>query len=244
VLCEKPIALSAAETRELIAARDRTGVVIGEAFMVRTHPQWLEARRLVRAGRIGELRLVSGHFSYFLDDPQNVRNRVDWGGGALLDVGCYPVNLARFFFDQEPTRVMGLADRDPATRIDRLTSALLDFPRGQALFASATQLVDHQRLEIFGTKGRIEVEIPFNAPRDRPTRLIVDDGSDLFGAGREIIELPTTDQYTVQGDEFSRAVLAGAPAPVPLEDAFRNMAVMDAIFRSAEAGAWEAPEAL
>jgi predicted dehydrogenase len=244
VLCEKPIALSAGETRELIRARDRTGVVIGEAFMVRTHPQWLEARRLVAAGRIGELRLVSGHFSYFLDDPENVRNRVEWGGGALLDVGCYPVNLARFFYDQEPTRVMGLVDRDPAMKIDRLTSAMLDFPRGQAIFASGTQLVGHQRLELFGTTGRIEVEIPFNAPRDRPTRIVVDDGSDLFGGGRETIELPTADQYTVQGDEFSRAVQEGTPPPVPLEDAFRNMAVMDAILRSGETGAWEAPEAL
>ena len=243
VLCEKPIAMDAAEARRLLAVAERTGVVVGEAFMVRVHPQWLEARRLVREGRIGDLRLVSGHFSYFKLDPENIRNRLEAGGGALMDIGCYPVNLARFLYGEEPRRVVSLVERDPEMRIDRLTSALLEFPSGQATFSAATQLVPYQRMQLFGTRGRIEVEIPFNAPPDRACRILVDDGSDLAGGGVETIEVPVVDQYTLQADAFSRAVREGGAAPVPPGDAVANMAVIDAIFRSADTGAWEAPAA-
>ena len=171
VLCEKPIAMSAAEARELRDARDRNGVVIGEAFMVRTHPQWLGVRKLIESGRIGDLRLVVGHFSYFRRDPSDVRSRVEWGGGALLDIGCYPITLSRWLFGAEPLDVTGHLERDPEMGIDRLGSALLRFPSGQASFTCAGQLVSHQRMQIFGTSGRIEVEIPFNAPADRACRV-------------------------------------------------------------------------
>jgi predicted dehydrogenase len=167
VLCEKPLALDAAEARELLEAQARTGVKIGEAFMVRTHPQWLRARELVRAGRIGELRAIMGFFSYFNRDPANIRNVLAWGGGALFDIGCYPINTSRFIFGEEPRRVMALLERDPDMQTDRLTSAMLDFPSGQAVFTCSTQLVPYQRMQFFGTDGRIEIEIPFNAPPDR-----------------------------------------------------------------------------
>lgn len=233
VLCEKPIALDADEARQLLEIRERTGVQIGEAFMVRLHPQWQTARDLVRAGRIGEVRLVSGYFSYFKLDPDNIRNRVEFGGGGLMDIGCYPVNVARFIFGEEPKRVVSLIERDPQMRIDRLTSVMLEFPSGQASFTCSTQLVAHQRMQIFGTKGRIDIEIPFNAPPDRPTRIWHQRGGTI-----EEITFPICDQYTIQGDLFALAVLNNTPVPTPLSDAVANMRAIEAIVRSGKEGGW------
>jgi predicted dehydrogenase len=241
VLCEKPVALSVAEAKELLAARDRNGVRVQEAFMVRTHPQWLKTVELIRSGRIGELRAVACAFSYFNRDASNIRNRPEWGGGALLDIGCYPVNLSRFAFGEEPRRCLGLIERDPEWNVDRLTSALLDFPSGQATFTCSTQLAPYQRMQFFCTRGRVEVERPFNSPNDRPTRILVYDDSDAAGVA-EVVEFPTCDQYTIQGDLFSRAIREGAETPLPLEDSINNTAAIDAIFRSADSGRWEAPE--
>jgi predicted dehydrogenase len=241
VLCEKPLSLNAGEAYLLLPARDRAGVKIGEAFMVRTHPQWLRTREIVNSGRIGKLRSVVGFFSYFNQDPANIRNVSDWGGGGLMDIGCYPITTSRFVFGEEPRRVIGLIERDPDMDVDRLTSAILDFPSGQAIFTCGTQLVPHQRMQFFGTKGRIEVEIPFNAPKDRPSRIFIDDGSDIFGGGVSTEEFPRCDQYTIQGDVFSRAIREGGEVPVSVEGAIKNMAVIDAIFRSAESGKWEKP---
>jgi predicted dehydrogenase len=241
VLCEKPLGLDATEVRELLAAQMRTGVKIGEAFMVRTHPQWVRARELVRAGHIGELRAIMGFFSYFNRDTANIRNIRAFGGGALFDIGCYPINTSRFIFGEEPRRAMALLERDPEMHTDRLTSGMLDFPSGQAVFTCSTQLVPYQRMQILGTLGRIEIEIPFNAPPDQPCRIFMDDGSDLFGASIRTETFPVCDQYTIQGDLFSQAVRGAGEVPVPLEDAVRNMAVIDALFRSAESGRWETP---
>ncbi|HLM58695.1 MAG TPA: Gfo/Idh/MocA family oxidoreductase [Pyrinomonadaceae bacterium] len=235
VLCEKPIALDAAEARTLLEARDRTGVRIQEAFMVRTHPQWLAARDLAASGRIGDLRAFECHFSYFNRDPANIRNRREWGGGALMDIGCYPIQLSRFIFGEEPRRVLGLVERDPEMGVDRLTSAVLDYAAGQATFTCGIQMAFYQRVQIFGTKARVDVEIPFNAPPDRPTRIFLDG---------ETLVFPACDQYTIQGDLFSRALREGTPQPVPLEDAVNNMAVIDAVFRSADSGSWETPSSI
>lgn len=243
VLCEKPIALNVEEALQLLEVRDRTGVKIQEAFMVRTHPQWLGTRELIRAGRIGQLRSISGFFSYFNPDPRNIRNQPELGGGALMDIGCYPVSMSRFLFEQEPDRVMGAIERDPELGVDRLTSVILDFSRGQSVFTCSTQLAPYQRMQICGTRGRIEVEIPFNAPADRPTRVFIDDGSDLFGSTIETREFQICNQYTIQADLFSQAILQNVEQPIPLEDAVRNMAAIDAIFRSTRSGAWEIPEA-
>jgi len=243
VLCEKPLSMTVAEAKTLLAAQERTGVIIGEAFMVRTHPQWLRARELVGSGRIGQLRSIQGFFSYFNTDPKNIRNIPECGGGALMDIGCYPINTARFLFDQEPLRVSGLLEKDPVMNVDRLSSAMLEFPSGHAVFTCSMQLVPYQRMQLLGTKGRIEIEIPFNAPNDRPCRILIDDGRDLLGGGITVETFPICDQYTIQGDVFSRAVREGSKVPVPLADAIKNMAVIEAIFRSAETGAWESPQA-
>jgi predicted dehydrogenase len=241
VLCEKPIGMNVAEAETLLAVRARTGVRIGEAFMVRCHPQWIRLHQLLDEGRIGQLRSVFGFFSYFNVDPANIRNQADVGGGALMDIGCYLIQAARFAFADEPTRVVASIDRDPHMHTDRLTSAILDFPAGQAVFTCSTQLVPYQRFQFLGTKGRIELEVPVNAPPDRPVRLLVDSGADLFGGGITTEPFPVCDQYTLQGDAFSQAILNGTEVPVPIEDSIRNMAVIEAIFRSGVSGRWEHP---
>jgi predicted dehydrogenase len=239
VLCEKPISLNAGEARTLIAVRDRTGARIQEAFMVRTHPQWLETRRLIQSGRIGAVRSITGYFSYFNPDPANIRNHLEFGGGALMDIGCYPITISRFIFDAEPRRVLGLIERDAVSGTDTLTSAVLDFPQGHSTFTCSTRLAPYQRMIFIGTEGRIEVLIPFNAPNDRPTKILIDDGHDLTGASAEVIEIPVCDQYEIQGTLFSRALREHIPQPIPLEDAINNMTVIDAVFRSAAHGRWE-----
>ena len=242
VLCEKPLSLTVAEAKTLLAARDRCGVKIGEAFMVKTHPQWLRVYDLIRHGVIGELRAIVGVFSYFNRDAKNVRNVAGLGGGGLMDIGCYPILASRWMFGAEPLRVWGIAEQDPEFGVDRLTSAMMEFPSGQAVFTCSTQMVPYQRMQFLGTKGRIEIEIPFNAPPDRPTRIFIDDGRDVFGGGIRTETIPVCDQYTLQGDAFSRAIREGGEVPVPLEDAIGNMAVIEAVFRAAESGGWERPE--
>ena len=239
VLCEKPIALSAAEAGTLIDVRNRTGVKIQEAFMVRTHPQWLETRRLIKSGRIGVLRSITCFFSYFNPDPANIRNQLKLGGGALMDIGCYPITISRFMFEAEPRRVMALIERDAMFGTDSLTTAVLDFPNGHSTFTCSTRLAPYQRMIFIGTEGRIEVLIPFNAPNDQPMQIVIDDGNDLTGAGAETIEFPVCDQYEIQGSLFSQAIREHSQQPIPLEDAISNMAVIDAVFRSATTGNWE-----
>jgi predicted dehydrogenase len=241
VLCEKPLSLTVAEGRTLLEARDRCGVKIGEAFMVKTHPQWLRARDLIRKGVIGDLRAVVGAFSYFNRDPKNVRNVPEWGGGGMMDIGCYPITTSRFIFGEEPTRVAGLVERDPDFKTDRMASAILDFPSGQAAFTCSTQMVPYQRMHFLGTTGRIELEIPFNAPLDQSTRIFIDDGRDVYGTGIRTETIPICDQYTLQGDAFSKAIREDGEVPVPLEDAIANMAVIEAVFRAGESGKWEKP---
>ena len=244
VLCEKPVALSVTECRELIAARERTGVRIGEAFMVRTHPQWLRARELARSGDIGQFHAVACTFSYFNRDAANIRNIAPFGGGAVMDIGCYPIQISRFLFGEEPVTVAAVLESDPQFQTDRLSSAVLGFPSGHCVFTVSTQLVYHQRIQILGTKGRIEMEMPFNPPPDRSCRLLIDSGADLWGSGMRIEELPPCDQFTIQGDHFSRAVRGLGQVPTPLEDSLANMAVIEAVFESARSGMTVRPELL
>jgi predicted dehydrogenase len=239
VLCEKPIGLNAAEARELIAARDRTGVVIGEAFMIQVHPQWVRTVELIRARLIGQLRAVVGTFGYTNRDPKNVRNILEWGGGALMDIGCYPIKASRMAFAEEPLRAAGTLVRDPNFGTDILTSAVLEFPSGQCVFTVGTQIVPCQSIQFLGTSGRIEVVIPYNAPPGKSMRIRIDDGSDITGADVVVEEVAPCDQYTLQGDAFAQAILDGAPPPVPLEDSLANMLAIDAVFRSAKTGMWE-----
>ena len=234
VLCEKPIALTAAEAQVLVdVAKQYPNLKVMEAFMYRFHPQWQRARQLVREGKIGKLRTIQSFFSYYLDDPHNVRNRADSGGGGMLDIGCYTISLARFIFGGEPRRVFGIVEYDPQFMVDRLASGVMDFGLGTATFTCGTQLTSYQRVNIFGTEGRVEIEIPFNAPHDRPCKIWHQLGDKV-----EEILLDTCNQYTIQGDRFSQAVLNDSDVPTPIEDAVANMKVIEAIFRSAQSGTW------
>ncbi len=239
VLCEKPLGMNAHEAATLIEARDKSGKLLQEAFMVKCHPQWLKAKELIEAGRIGEARAASGIFCYHNADPENVRNQADIGGGGIMDIGCYMTLMSRWMLGGEPKRVVALVERDPAFHTDRLASALFDFGDGrQAAWTTSTQLVPTQRFTVLGTEGRIVVEIPCNTPPDRPTRIVVDDGSDLFGGGAEVIEFPVSNQYGLQGTMFSKAVRGEGELAMTMEDSINNMRVLDALFASESKGSW------
>ena len=234
VLCEKPLGVNTDDAKRLVdAAENYPQLKVMEAFMYRFHPQWIEAKRLVDEGRIGELRSIHSIFSYYNVDPSNIRNQADIGGGGLLDIGCYCISLSRFLFGRPPRKVVGEVERDPVLKVDRLASGLLDFGTGTSSFTCSTQLSYYQRVQIMGTEGRVEIEIPFNAPPDRETRLWID-----HGEGIEEIVFPVCDQYTLQGEAFSRSVLEDLPVPTPLSDAMENMSIIDGIFRSSETSAW------
>jgi predicted dehydrogenase len=234
VLCEKPIALSAAEAQELAdTARQYPKLKLMEAFMYRHHPQWRRAKQIVGEGGIGELRTIHSFFSYYNDDPSNVRNQADIGGGGLMDIGCYNISLSRFIFGAEPQRICGIVEFDPQFNTDRLASGILDFGRGTATFTCSTQLTSYQRVNIYGTSGRVEIEIPFNAPPDRPTKMWHQHDGNI-----DEIVFDVCDQYTLQGDLFSQAILNDTPVPTPIEDAVANMRVIDAVFQSAKSGGW------
>ncbi len=234
VLVEKPIGLSAAEGQTLVdAAKEHPQLKVMEAFMYRHHPQWQRARQLVTGGAIGELRTIQSFFSYHNVDAKNIRNQAEIGGGGLADIGCYCVSLARFIFDAEPVRAIGLVEFDPEFGTDRLASALLEFDAGTSTFTCSTQLAPFQRVNIFGTEGRVEIDIPFNAPPDRPCTM----RHQRDGKIEEIV-LPVCDQYTIQGDLFALAVLNDTSVPTPIEDAVANMKVLEAIRISARAGTW------
>lgn len=237
VLCEKPIGLSSAEGQQLVdAGRRHPALKLMEAFMYRHHPQWRRARQIVREGGIGQLLTIQSVFSYFNDDAGNIRNIADIGGGGLMDIGCYPISVSRFIFDAEPARVIGCLDRDPRFHTDRRASVVLDFGGPTSSFTCSTQMAPYQRVNILGDQGRVEIEIPFNAPPDRPCRL----WHQHVDAKIEEVTFPPCNQYTIQGDLFARAILENTPVPTPIEDAVANMKVIEAIFRSGETGGWQA----
>ncbi|MFZ0015107.1 MAG: Gfo/Idh/MocA family oxidoreductase [Acidimicrobiia bacterium] len=230
VLCEKPLAMSSAVAREMVDACDRSGVKLMEAFMYRLHPLWKHTFEMVKSGAIGELRSMQAVFSYFNDDPANIRNIPEFGGGALYDIGCYPINAARLLFGSEPTSVKAVIKRDVELGTDVVASALLDFDGRHASFICSTQMEPDQRVDIYGTEGRLTLEIPFNIPPDVPARLF----SHLGGSEPEIHEMPVADQYTIQADAFSRAIREDGPVPVPPADAVANLEVIERIFADAE----------
>ena len=237
VLCEKPIALTATEAKELLKETEKfPHLKVMEAFMYRHHPQWIQALELINGGGIGMVKTVHSFFSYYNDDPENIRNMVDMGGGGLMDIGCYCISLARLIFDEEPQRVFGKIEYDPGFETDRICSGILDFVQGTSTFTCSTQLVPYQRVNVFGTKGRIEIEIPFNAPPDKPCKMLFQNNEII-----EEIEIKICDQYTIQGDLFSLSVLKNEKVPTPIEDAVENMKVLEAVIQSAEKEEWCTP---
>ena len=239
VLCEKPIGLDAAEARRLLAARDAAGVLICEAAMVRLHPRWLAVRELIRKGKLGALRAVVGSFGYQLSSRNNVRYDKPSGGGVLYDTGFYPVTMSRFCFDAEPISAYALCDRDPERDVDRLSSAVLRFPAGHAVFTTSMEVLPVQRVQLLGTAGFIEMVNPWNAPADQATEVVLETSPTIEAPGAQRISFEPVNQYTVLVEQFARAATGGlrpGGGPVPLEDSIRNMAVLDALFKSAASG--------
>ncbi|MEO8511171.1 MAG: Gfo/Idh/MocA family oxidoreductase [Chloroflexota bacterium] len=235
VLCEKPLAMSSVDAQRMCAAADQAGVLLMEAFMYRHHPSWVAARRLVIEGRIGRLLAVQSWFSYVNEDPTNIRNLLEAGGGALFDIGCYCVNLSRMLFDAEPLRAQASIRRDALNATDVVTAGILEFTDGIASFTCSTRAEDDQRVDIYGTTGRISIEIPFNIPPDRPTRIFVTAGGDPpVAPNTETLTFEPADPYAAEADRFAEAVLDGLPVPVPATDAIANLRVMEAIFNAAE----------
>ncbi|WP_366654850.1 Gfo/Idh/MocA family oxidoreductase [Fodinicurvata sp. EGI_FJ10296] len=246
VLCEKPIAMTAAEAEELRAAQRESGRLIVEAFMVHHHPQWKMARQLIGDGRIGAVGAIQTAFTYRQKDPGDIRNRPETGGGGLYDIGCYAITTARAVFGAEPTRVFAAMDTDPEMCVDRLTSAIVEFPGGRHLtFTCATQLAKRQFCQILGETAHMTLPLPFNPPRDHAASIIIDDGSDLTGARSDIITVPAVDQFALEVQSFAhRARLCdagdgAADADGSLNDDIANMRVIDALFRSGASGQWE-----
>ncbi|HTR80761.1 MAG TPA: Gfo/Idh/MocA family oxidoreductase [Bacteroidota bacterium] len=234
VLCEKPIAINARDAEYLQEeAQKFPKLKLMEAFMYRHHPQTIGVKKLVDSGAIGEVRHIHAMFSYYNDNPQDIRNQADIGGGGLLDIGCYCISLSRFLFDVEPQRVCGAVEYDPKMRTDRLVSGILDFPKGSSTFSCSTQLPPYQYAKVFGTQGFLEIETPFTPAPDRPSKVIRHSREKV----EEIVFAPY-DHYTIQGDSFSRAILENAPVPTPIEDGVANMKVIDGISESSRSGSW------
>jgi len=234
VLCEKPIGLTSKEAQTLLMATNEfPHLKIMEAFMYRYHPQWVYAKELVTSGKIGDVKIIESFFSYYNIDPKNIRNRVEVGGGAMMDIGCYCVSLARFLFGEEPKNVLGIVDFDPEMKTDRLSTGILNFSKGNSTFTCSTQLMPHQRVNIVGNKGRLEIEIPFNMPPDQKAKVFL-----YTSNGKEEILFDPIDQYTLQADAFSKAILNDEPVPYGLQDAVNNMKVIEAIFESAKQKSW------
>lgn len=237
VLCEKPLSLNADEARELVAAAEaHPSLMVMEAFMYRFHPQWIKAKELVESGEFGTLRGIQAWFSYFTDDPANIRHRAEWGGGALFDIGCYPVSLSRWLFDAQPNRVLGAFDIDAEFGVDRLISAILEFDHGRADFTASMQTHPYQRVNLVFEHGRYEIEIPFNAPANEVTTAWLS-----TAGGTQQLQFDACDQYGLQADAFAKAIASGRPAPTPLSDAVDNMAVLDALVVSAQSNGWTEP---
>jgi predicted dehydrogenase len=239
VLCEKPIALDAAEARRLLTVRARTGVLICEAAMVRVHPRWLAARELLRGGRIGRLRAFMGAFGYSVAARDDIRYDAALGGGVLLDTGFYPVTMSRFCFEDEPTAALARSELDPLTGVDTLTSGVLEFPAGQATFTCGLELAPMQRALLIGSRGHLDLPFPWNPPAGRRSELTLEPSPILEEPAAERLDFDAVDQYAVLVELFARAAGSGGPAPIPLEDSVKNMAALDALARSAKSGRWE-----
>jgi predicted dehydrogenase len=240
VLCEKPLSLNTDDIKEIIKLRDEKNLKVNEAFMVRTHPQWLKTKELIESGEIGKLELINGFFSYYNVDENNIRNISKYGGGSIYDLGCYLINTSRYIFGEEPIRVVSSLKIDEKFNTDKLASVIMEFPSGRAVFTSATQLMEYQRMQFFGDKKMLEMRIPFNSPVDKKTEIYINEGN-ILENGKLLEDFESCNQYTLQGDMFSLSIIEDKPVAVPLEDSLKNIAVIEAIFRSANTGKWEKP---
>ncbi len=239
VLCEKPIALSSAEAETMIAAAQENEVILREAFMYQFHPTWQRTKELVDNGEIGEIVAIDSWFSYFNDDPSNIRNVLDYGGGALMDIGCYCIHLSRLIFGGEPTAIKAAVRRDPEFGVDIATSGVLEFGDRIATFGCSTRTEPDQRVDIYGTRGRVRIEIPFNIPFDRPTRVFVTAGGEPPVAPETVtLDFPAVNEYTLQAEAFAAAVIDGAAMPDTGTAVAHNIKVIERVFAATGPSGW------
>ena len=228
VLVEKPVGLSSKEAERLLQETKKyPHLKVMEAFMYRHHPQWIKVKELVDQKAIGDIKTIQSSFSFFEDDPNSIVNSKEFGGGSLMDIGCYPISLSRFMFNSEPKSISSVIEYHPDFKVDVLASGILEFETGTSVFFSSTQLADNQQAQIFGTKGNIKFELPFNPPIDRPSKIWVTIGDDC-----QTIEFETCNQYTIQADLFALAIRNNTPVPTPLEDSVKNMIVIEKLEES------------
>ncbi|MEN8226724.1 MAG: Gfo/Idh/MocA family oxidoreductase [Bacteroidota bacterium] len=232
VLVEKPIGLSSEEAMKLLEESGKhPKLKVMEAFMYRHHPQWVKTKELVKDGTIGSLRTIQSSFSFYLDDPEHIVNKKEYGGGSLMDIGCYPISLSRFLFDEEPKKVYANVEVHPEFQTDTMVTAILEFEQGTSSFFSSTLMTDNQQVVIFGTIGRIEFEIPFTPAAGQPAKIWLHRGDQ-----KEEILFDPCDQYTLQGDLFSLAILNESEVPTPLKDAVDNMKVIERLLKGRDIG--------
>lgn len=235
VLCEKPLGLNTADVQKLIdAAAQYPHLKVMEAFMYRFHPQWQRARDLVRAGKIGQVRNIHSHFAYNNRDTDNIRNSIAMGGGALMDIGCYCISLARYIFGEEPLRVLGQITPYAGYEVDCFVTGIMEFADGNATFTASTKIESKQYVAINGEQGGIFIPVPFNPAADASTNLIVKRNE----VSEDIVITPS-DHYRNMGDAFAQSVLLKKDVPTHLSDALANMKIIDAIFSSAESNHWQ-----
>lgn len=238
ILCEKPVAISEKEAKKLNAIPKN--IKFMEAFMIRFHLQWLAVLKQIKEKKLGQVKAVQVFFSYFNNDEKNIRNVVDFGGGGMYDIGCYPIVIGKYVFGTNPSRVVGLVDIDPKFKTDRLFSAILDFDKGRHMtFSVSTQLVPYQCVQILGTQGRLEVQIPFNPTANKPTYLLLDDGSNLDGSKIKKITIPACDHYQLECEAFNKAIRGKSKLEYSVDDAIANMKIIDAVFKSTKTGKWQ-----
>jgi len=233
VLCEKPLGMDAQEAIQMVEKAQEADLPLMEGFMYRFHPMWQHTRDIVSTNQIGHIQYIHTSFSYNNTSPTNIRNIPEYGGGALMDIGCYAISVPRFILGQEPKRIISLIQEHPKFGTDMHTSAVLDFGGPRATFSVSTGSQPFQRVDIVGTSGSIIVHIPFNTFVDVPSRITVTDG-----IGTRDVEFPASNAYGLMFDAFAAAVKENKPIPLSGQDAINNMKVVDAVRESAKKGKW------
>lgn len=229
VLVEKPICLKSNDVEEIIKVmNDFPQVKVMEAFMYKLHPQWIKVKELITDGAIGKLKFIQSSFSFFDDNPKSIVNTKEYGGGSLYDIGCYPVSVSRFLFDDQPKLICANMEIDPNLGIEVTTNCILEFENGRSQFFSSIRMKDNQNVKIFGTEGIIELVLPFNPLPNKQAEIIL-----IKNETKEIIKVDSCNQYEIEVSLFSKSIIENTEPPVSIYDSLNNMLVIDKIFESA-----------
>lgn len=229
VLSEKPLSVRLEEAELLYKkSKEYPKIKTMEAFMYRFHPQWIKLKEMLRSGKVGTLRQIQIHYSYYNTHSENIRNQKETGGGGLLDIGCYAISSSRWLFGKEPKRVSGLIERDPNYGTDRIASAILQFDEGMSVFSCSTQTLGYESVQAIGTEGILEIK-KINPLHDMDTTIFY-----TTRQGTEKIHPGKSDHYENMVDHFAQSIFEDKEVPTPLSDGVANMRCIESIFKSAE----------